>query len=156
MSVVICADYRRDQMQSEQAISMIINEFDLDKEEELFDDFKCTLRTSAMIERMGHMYLTEDHLCFCGHIFGETKFKLRFTDIRSIVKTKTLGIFDWAIMSKATVPVKDTDGKPGEPDSYLFGAFQNRDLAFKRMMDLWVTHVPHAVEAQAWQRDQIR
>lgn len=66
---------------------------------------------------------------------GETKFKLKFKDIKSIAKTKTFGIFDWAIMIKA----QKTDSN--DIASYLFGAFNNRDFAYKRMMDLWATHV---------------
>ena len=141
---------------------MIINQFGLDQNEEVFDDFKCTLRTSAatnqvtdfvgtrisaMIEQMGHMYLTEDHICFCGQLFGETKFKLRFIDIKSIAKTKTLGIIDWAIIIKTTIPGKEPEGQPEQSEEYIFGAFQNRDQAYKRMMDLWVTHVPYAAGA---------
>lgn len=94
---------------------MIIKEFNLSPMEEIFDDFKCTLRTASvangvtdfigrsiggLIERVGHIYLTEEHICFSGNMLAETKLKLRFIDIQSIVKSKTLGIFDWAILIK--------------------------------------------------------
>ena len=60
-------------------------------QEEIFDDFKCTLRTASvanaangvtdfigrsiggLIEQVGHIYLTEEHICFSGNMLAETK-----------------------------------------------------------------------------------
>lgn len=149
--------YMDDHWQSQQIITMIIKEFNLSPTEEIFDDFKCTLRTASvtngmtdivgrsiggLIEHVGHLYLTEEHICFSGNMFAETKLKLRFVDIQSIAKSKTLGIFDWAILIK--VKPRDAGNGTQKADSYLFGAFENRDLAYKRMMDIWASHTPEA------------
>lgn len=99
---------------------MIKSEFGLSANEEIFDDFTCTLRTQStmaekntmtnlvgsriggLIDHRGRMFLTENHLCFSSNIIGiKTKFKIRFTDIQSITKNKTLGMFDWGIKIKA-------------------------------------------------------
>jgi len=99
---------------------MIKKEFGLPNNEEIFDDFPCTLRTQStmastntvtdlvgsrlggLIDHRGRLYLTEEHLCFSSNIIGvKTKFKLKFIDIKSVAKNKTFGIFDWGIMIKA-------------------------------------------------------
>ena len=57
-------------------------------QEEIFDDFKCTLRTASasnsvtdiigrsiggLIEHVGRIYLTDEHICFSGNMLAETK-----------------------------------------------------------------------------------
>lgn len=44
-----------------------------------------------------------------------------------------------------------TDDAANESElSYLFGTFENRDLTYKRMMDLWASQVPEAYDAKLW------
>lgn len=47
-------------------------------------------------------------------------------------------MFDWGIKVRATT------GAQNKNETYQLGAFDNRDLAYQRIWDLWTTHVPSA------------
>ena len=65
-------------------------------------------RIGGLIDHRGRIYLTENHVCFSSNIIGiKTKFKIRFRDILSIKKNKTLGMFDWGIQIKAATGAKN-------------------------------------------------
>ena len=47
-------------------------------------------RIGSLIEHHGHLYLTEEHICFSGHILGETK--LVSNQIFYLSKSKEINI----------------------------------------------------------------
>ena len=44
-------------------------------------------------------------------------------------------MFDWGIQIKAKTGVQN------EHEKYQMGAFENRDLAYERMVNIWKAHV---------------
>ena len=86
-------------------MQIIWKEFELDPEEDILDDFGCTMMatkvssTAFNVVHHGRIYLTDERLCFGSDILGlKNKFKLEFTKITAISKTKILGLFDSGIL----------------------------------------------------------
>jgi|TARA_B110000285_G_C14564236_1_gene354914 hypothetical protein len=82
---------------------MIRREFQLPNDEDLFDDFKCTLNWSSGAHlgsmTQGRLYITDQYMCFSSNLLGVTqKVKLKFQDIKSIKRMKTMGIFNSGII----------------------------------------------------------
>ena len=131
---------------------MIKSIFKLGADEDLLDDFGCTIKIGNetnsqfdsnqnqhnpgvplkqkignIITYHGRLYITDQHICFNSDILGVIKkIKFPFSDIQSIMKSRVMGLFDTGI----TVVL--VNGQ-----KYKFGSFGNRDLAYSRMMVLW-------------------
>ncbi|KAI4364494.1 hypothetical protein MLD38_020576 [Melastoma candidum] len=101
--------------------------FRLPAEEVLVEDFNCAYQENILVQ--GHMYLFAHHICFYSNIFGfETKKIIHFSEITSVKRAKTAGIFPNAIEIYA-------GGK-----KYFFASFLSRDEAFNLITDGWVNH----------------
>ena len=69
----------------------ISQEFELDPEEDILDDFGCTMMATKVsstgfnIVHYGRIYLTDERLCFRSEILGlKNKIKLEFDQITAI------------------------------------------------------------------------
>ncbi|KAJ0803264.1 putative GRAM domain, PH-like domain superfamily, VASt domain-containing protein [Helianthus annuus] len=101
--------------------------FHLPSEEVLIQDFNCALQENFILQ--GHMYLFVHHVCFYSNLFGfETKKVISFSEITSLKRAKTAGIFPTAIELIAS------------EKKYFFTSFLSRDEAFKLINDGWVEH----------------
>uniref|UniRef100_A0A2P2KW37 Uncharacterized protein MANES_01G274600 n=1 Tax=Rhizophora mucronata TaxID=61149 RepID=A0A2P2KW37_RHIMU len=99
--------------------------FRLPPDEALVQDFNCAFQDSILLQ--GHMYLFVHHVCFYSNIFGfETKKIIPFSEITSLKRAKTAGIFPNALEIFA-------GGK-----KYFFASFLSRDEAFKLISDGWL------------------
>ncbi|KAJ8900174.1 hypothetical protein K2173_024814 [Erythroxylum novogranatense] len=99
--------------------------FGLPPDEALVRDFNCASQESILLQ--GHMYLFVHYICFYSNIFGfETKKIIPFSEITSVKRAKTAGIFPNAIEIIA-------GGK-----KYFFASFLSRDEAFKLINDGWL------------------
>ncbi|KAJ0828969.1 putative GRAM domain, PH-like domain superfamily, VASt domain-containing protein [Helianthus annuus] len=93
----------------------------------LIQDFNCALQENFILQ--GHMYLFVHHVCFYSNLFGfETKKVISFSEITSLKRAKTAGIFPTAIELIAS------------EKKYFFTSFLSRDEAFKLINDGWVEH----------------
>ena len=123
---------------------MIKREFDLTSNENVYDDFGCTLKTPGWNTNVlnsimqGRIYLTDHYICFNNSMVGN-KVKLPIRDIVSITKNKFMGLFNTGIM------ITQTNQETKQLEKYQFGQFDNRDLAYKRIDALWRNIAPEEV-----------
>ena len=109
---------------------MIREEFEISDEEDLLDDFGCSLNDGSIknVAPHGRLYLTDRCLCFCSNILGyKNKVKIPFDEILSISKTKVLGLFDSGITVTCS------------KEQHVICGFRKRDIALERIMAIWTS-----------------
>lgn len=149
------------------SIKMIRKEFDLKQEEELFDDYQCSLRSlpkqvldgnqikdapnafqnkfAGIVTHHGRLYLTEDHICFAANIFGvKTKFVSNLiNNFQKIHFSNVITISQNKVMgifdSGILVREKSQEEK-NIVNRYQLASFNDRKVAYDRMKALWSTH----------------
>eukprot|EP00347_Sterkiella_histriomuscorum_P016954 403351216 len=122
---------------------LLREEFNLPKNEEIYDDFGCSVVQTVPIS--GRMYLTQNYLCFLSSILGiNKKFTIHYKEVVQIKKKKMLGILDSGIEI----------GKSHGQEPVIFCSFQDRDMAYSRIKALWRNISPHAQKKNEYEYDQ--
>ncbi|KAI7866974.1 GRAM domain-containing protein [Spinellus fusiger] len=93
----------------------------------LLENYKCALQKDILLQ--GHVYITENHVCFYANIFGwVTNLVVAFSDMTHIEKRMTAMIIPNAIHIS-------TDSA-----KYVFASFLSRDVAYDQIVQLWQIH----------------
>ncbi|KAL0079461.1 GRAM domain-containing protein [Phycomyces blakesleeanus] len=93
----------------------------------LLEDYKCALQKDILLQ--GHLYITENHICFNANIFGwVTNLVIAFSDITKVEKRMT------AMIIPNAIHIYTANGK------HVFASFLSRDLAYDQIFQLWQTH----------------
>jgi len=93
--------------------------FKISADENIFDDYQCTHDMKP-----GKLYICENHLCFYSDFMGETKLIFEFTNIESLIKTKS------AVEVKVASKV------------YKFSGFADIQLAYQYIRTSWIGCCP--------------
>ena len=137
-----------------QATKQVRELFNLPKDENIFDDFSCSLNGMP-----GRLYLSQNYLCFFSTLLGRTaKHILKFQDISKLTKANSR--LQKLIKIHKVVPndlPQDKKKKPEkvkpDPQSadqkvemFKFYGFRDRDMTFKYIKRLWGHASPYADE----------
>eukprot|EP00347_Sterkiella_histriomuscorum_P012209 403369475 len=126
-----------------QPIQLIIQLFDLPKNNTLLDDIGCVLR-SRMSQCTGRLYIFEKYFCFYSKMLGqETKVIMPIKKIKNLKKAKSLGLLQNAIKFYME-----------DEKKYFFKRIKNRDQRFDMIYQLWLTESHHARHLNIQQVDR--
>ncbi|KAI9016441.1 GRAM domain-containing protein, partial [Phycomyces nitens] len=87
----------------------------------LLEDYKCALQKDILLQ--GHLYITENHICFNANIFGWLV--IAFSDILKVEKRMT------AMIIPNAIHIYTPHGK------HIFASLLSRDLAYDQIVQLW-------------------
>lgn len=101
--------------------------FELSQEEEILYAYHCSLKEKGKLLIEGHVYLTQNYLCFYAHFFGrERKITIKWEQVKGLERKSTAKIIPNAIL----VRLKGNK-------EVLFRNFLNRHEAYTVMDRLW-------------------
>eukprot|EP01065_Artemidia_motanka_P011223 TRINITY_DN16031_c0_g1_i1.p1 TRINITY_DN16031_c0_g1~~TRINITY_DN16031_c0_g1_i1.p1 ORF type:complete len:842 (+),score=335.23 TRINITY_DN16031_c0_g1_i1:51-2528(+) len=96
---------------------------ELPPEERAVADFQCSYKASNKIDRLGRMWITNDHVCFSSPLLSPP-LVWHFKDVTDLHKKK-----DLVVLSAIVVSVGGAD--------HTFTAFARRDAAFEELYQQW-------------------
>jgi len=95
--------------------------------ERLIVEYSCALQKDILVH--GRLYVSKNYLCFYSNIFRwETCVRLRWKDVKNIVKEKTALVIPNAI---------EISTRKGNDEKYFFTSFLARDRAYIMLFKLW-------------------
>ncbi|XP_050300995.1 protein Aster-B-like [Anthonomus grandis grandis] len=98
--------------------------FDVPADERLVVDYYCALQKDILIQ--GHLYTTQNYLCFYANIFGwETNLTLKWKDVAAITKEKTALVIPNAVLICT------------KTEKYFFTSLMQRDKAYLMLFRIW-------------------
>ncbi|KAL9558530.1 hypothetical protein MBANPS3_000866 [Mucor bainieri] len=90
----------------------------------LIQDYKCALQKEILLQ--GHLYVSENHVCFKSNIFGwVTNLVINFTEITRVEKRMTAKIIPNGILIATNT------------STHIFASFLSRDQAYDQIIKLW-------------------
>ncbi|CAO0802577.1 unnamed protein product [Mucor circinelloides] len=90
----------------------------------LIQDYKCALQKEILLQ--GHLYVSENHVCFKSNIFGwVTNLVINFSEITRVEKRMTAKIIPNGILIATNT------------STHIFASFLSRDQAYDQIIKLW-------------------
>ncbi|GAN03068.1 hypothetical protein MAM1_0033d02519 [Mucor ambiguus] len=90
----------------------------------LIQDYKCALQKEILLQ--GHLYVSENHVCFKSNIFGwVTNLVINFAEITRVEKRMTAKIIPNGILIATNT------------STHIFASFLSRDQAYDQIIKLW-------------------
>ncbi|KAK4515523.1 carboxy methyl transferase for protein phosphatase 2A [Mucor velutinosus] len=90
----------------------------------LIQDYKCALQKEILLQ--GHLYVSENHVCFKSNIFGwVTNLVINLTEITRVEKRMTAKIIPNGILIATNT------------STHIFASFLSRDQAYDQIIKLW-------------------